>query len=224
MTAAEKIERIKAKAAQWENRVVELTFEDPASLIPNEMNFRRHPSNQRQLFRSTVNEVGFLDAIKVNKRTGRILDGHLRTDEAIAAGIEKIAVLWLDIPEEDEDVALAMFDAISAMAAEDAAMKAELLAGIDHVADQELASYLARELERQRAEADSHAGIDELASKYGAYDPDESLPVIKIKVSEETKRRWESYFGGLAGHDDAKLTGIMDRLGVPALEEESDGE
>lgn len=215
-------QRILHEAKQWPIRIVGLKMMPPSQLTHNPMNFRRHPSSQRSLFRAIASEIGIVAPVIENVRTGYLLDGHLRAEEAEAAGIDEIPVLQVDLDPDEEHVALAMFDAISTMAMEDAELKAELLKGIQTVpGDEALRDYLSRDLERQMAEAESHGSIDALKDKYGSYDPDDSLPVIKIKVSEETKRRWDSYFGGLSGHDDDKINWIMNKLGVPEIDDDT---
>jgi hypothetical protein len=66
----------------------------------------------------------------VNRRTGFIVDGHARIEEAIGRGEPSVPVLYVDLAPEEEALVLASFDPIGAMAGQAADRLAELLAGI----------------------------------------------------------------------------------------------
>ena len=78
-----------------------------------------------------------LATVVVNVRTGHIVDGHARVEEAIARG-ETVPVTHVDLSQEEEDLVLATLDPIGAMANTDEAKLNELLRGIT-VDDEELA-------------------------------------------------------------------------------------
>jgi hypothetical protein len=125
----------------WESKIVGHAKVDPKSLTAHPLNFRTHPEAQKAALRGSISEVGFIRSVTVNKRTGRIVDGHERVEEAIASGQPEIDVEYVDLSEEDEKKALAFLDPISAMAGEDAGKLDELLSGIE-VEDTALQSML----------------------------------------------------------------------------------
>jgi hypothetical protein len=65
-----------------------------------------------------------------NRRTGHLLDGHARVEEARARGEASVPVVEVDLSEEEEQLVLATLDPLGAMAEADTAMLTELLAGV----------------------------------------------------------------------------------------------
>lgn len=115
----------------WESRIVSF---DPAvdadSLLANPRNPRLHPSGQAQAMRGSLDELGWIDAVKVNTVTDTVIDGHLRVAEAISAGTT-VPVLYVALDEDEERKALAVFDQITNMAVIDRDVYADLVAGLD---------------------------------------------------------------------------------------------
>jgi hypothetical protein len=76
---------------------------------------------------SVISELGFVGEVLVSKRSGRILDGHLRVAEALRSGQAVVPVGWVDCRSDDEEAAiLATHDPIGAMATADRQRLAEL--------------------------------------------------------------------------------------------------
>lgn len=118
-----------------QNRIVSYDPEvDPDDLMPHSLNARIHPVRQSKALRGALDEFGWMDAVKVNMRTDTIIDGHLRVIEAQASG-ETVPVLWLDLDDEEERKALAVFDAITDLAVVDTDIYRELIAGLDWDSD-----------------------------------------------------------------------------------------
>lgn len=114
---------------------------DPGDLIAHPLNARRHPQAQRVALRETLDRVGWVDAVKVNTRTGRIIDGHARVEEAIDQS-QTVPVLYLDLDEDEERLVLATLDPIGALATYDAEALTTLLEDIT-VDSEGLAQWLA---------------------------------------------------------------------------------
>lgn len=114
-------------AVPWADALDGVEDVDPRILLPHPQNFRAHPERQRSAYRDTVRDVGYLQRVVVNRETGRIIDGHLRWEEAIASGWETLPVQWVRLSEEKELAALAMFDPLGAMAEADAAAHAAVI-------------------------------------------------------------------------------------------------
>lgn len=143
------------EAEPWANRIVEYAAAvDPATLAAHPENWRGHPDAQRMALTESLGRVGWVGAVLVNSRSGRIIDGHERVDEAARAG-GTVPVLWVDLDEDEERFVLASFDTIGAMADVDAAALAALL---DHV------------------DVDSPALADALAELSAATDTPEDVP------------------------------------------------
>ena len=103
-------------AEPWKNRIVGHRDANPAELQAHPQNWRTHPEAQASGLRAVMDQVGVVQDVVVSKRTGRILDGHLRVDMAIATGQPTIPVVEVDVTEDEERLILATFDALGGMA------------------------------------------------------------------------------------------------------------
>jgi DNA modification methylase len=117
-------------SATWRNRIVGSGEEDPAQLVANPRNWRTHPASQRDALRGSLLQVGWVQQVLVNQRTGNVVDGHARVEEAISHGEPKVPVLYVDLDPEEEALILATLDPIAAMAIPDDDRLRELLAEI----------------------------------------------------------------------------------------------
>jgi hypothetical protein len=66
----------------------------------------------------------------VNRRTGFVVDGHARVEEALSRDEATVPVLYVDLSPDEEALVLATLDPIGAMATRDDARLQELLSGI----------------------------------------------------------------------------------------------
>lgn len=117
-------------ARLWRNRIVEHAEVDPRSLKANPKNWRTHPRAQQEALSGVLREVGWVQDVIVNKRTGFVVDGHARIELAIAAG-EQIPVKYVDLTEKEEELVLASLDPLTSMAMVDEAALAPLLAAVN---------------------------------------------------------------------------------------------
>lgn len=115
---------------KWESRIVEFGEVAPDQLLANPLNARRHPGAQRDALRASLDEIGWVAPVIVNRRTGRMVDGHARVEEALSAGLATVPVVTIDVSEDEERVMLATFDPIGALATYDQELLAELLPSI----------------------------------------------------------------------------------------------
>lgn len=127
---------------RWRNRVVGQRLVDPHELEPHVLNWRRHPEDQRRALLAALGEVGWVQPVLVNRRTGRLIDGHLRVVLALDEGESVVPVTEVDLDEGEERLALATLDAISRMAVTDDGALVALLAQID-TEDDDLREFLA---------------------------------------------------------------------------------
>ena len=118
--------RQKAQQPSWKNRIVGTGLVDAAELLANPRNWRLHPDNQREALDKVLGTVGWVQNVIVNRRTGFVVDGHLRADLAISKG-EKVPVQYVDLAPEEESLILATFDRLTAMAGVDSEKLSELV-------------------------------------------------------------------------------------------------
>lgn len=91
---------------------MELQWLDPKTLKPNADNPKQHGAGQRKNFNEFMMSYGWLGALLLNKRTGNLLDGHMRQDEAVLKNMPEVPVLVVDVPEEEEADVIAYLDSV----------------------------------------------------------------------------------------------------------------
>lgn len=116
-----------ATPAPWSNRIAGSGDVAPKDLIPNPRNWRTHSENQRAAVGGILAEVGWVQKVIVNQRTGNLVDGHLRVEEAIAAGAPTVPVVYVDLSQEEEDLVLLSLDPLGELAGRSKRMLADLL-------------------------------------------------------------------------------------------------
>jgi ParB-like chromosome segregation protein Spo0J len=112
---------------QWNKKIVGSADVPPGDLVAHDKNWREHPDTQKQALQGAIDDIGYIRSVTVNKRTGRILDGHLRVKLALETGQETIPVEYVDLTEEEESLALASIDPLAALAEANRDRLAELL-------------------------------------------------------------------------------------------------
>jgi ParB-like chromosome segregation protein Spo0J len=133
------------------SRIVGHREEAPDNLTANPLNFRRHPKEQLNALKGSMKELGWIKTVIVNKRSGYVLDGHARVEEAIRQGLPSIPVTYVDLDENEEKLALAVLDPITELAyRDDETLK--LLLEQANASDQDLKDFLLT-LNAQEAES-----------------------------------------------------------------------
>ena len=132
----------------WENRITRSGTADPKELRKNPDNWRTHPKNQAAALEGVLNEVGWIQDVIVNERTGNMIDGHLRVELAVKHKEPTIPVKYVDLSEEEEKKAILTFDPIGAMAEADKALLDGLMKQVssDSEAVSEMLDALAKEV------------------------------------------------------------------------------
>src|SRR5262245_5153725 len=99
----------------------------PAALVGNPKNWRLHPRHQSDAVTAALDRVGWVQPVIVNKRTGHLVDGHLRVALALSRDEVTIPVSYVDLDEEEERLVLATLDPLGALAGQDEAALKGLL-------------------------------------------------------------------------------------------------
>lgn len=116
---------------QWDVNIVEYGEEAPEQLLASPHNPRRHDRYQQEIMQELLEEVGVVQDVLVNRRTGHLVDGHMRVMIAMRQGQPTIPVKYVDLTPEQEKVAIATLDAITGLAeASDTAFE-ELMESIE---------------------------------------------------------------------------------------------
>jgi DNA modification methylase len=163
----------KPKPEGWQNRIVGYDQVDPESLLANPRNWRIHPGQQQDALESVLDTVGWVDDVIVNRRTGFVVDGHLRVSLALRRSEKSVPVKFVELTDQEEALVLATLDPIGAMAASDKDKMAELMASIatDDQALLETINRIARHegtaLRRLAPTADANGDLEAVQKKWG---------------------------------------------------------
>lgn len=103
----------------WRSRIVGHGVEAPDQLLANPHNWRIHPQVQQEALAGVLSEVGWVQDIIVNERTGHVIDGHLRVSLALRRNEPSVPVVYVDLLPEEEALVLATLDPLAAMAVAD---------------------------------------------------------------------------------------------------------
>lgn len=141
----------KKETTTWQNRIV-CSGEKPASEFNfNPLNWRQHSQQQRSALNDVLSRVGWVTGVIENVRTGNLLDGHARVEEALTKGADTLVpFIQVDLSLEEEKQILAVLDPIGAMATTDAEKLQELVETLDFDSDaltDMLAALLPQDLE-----------------------------------------------------------------------------
>lgn len=101
------------------DRIKELRRVPASELVPNPKNWRTHGTDQRDVLKGILADVGMADAALVRELDNgslMLIDGHLRAE---TTGDAMIPVLVLDVTEAEADKILLTLDPLAAMAGAD---------------------------------------------------------------------------------------------------------
>jgi ParB-like chromosome segregation protein Spo0J len=124
------------------NRIARVGLANPADLVAHNLNWRDHPQEQRDALETALENLGWLKRIIVNENTGRIIDGHLRAEQALALGIKEVPVVWVNLSEREEAVALATLDPLSLDATADKDKLRDLIDSVPDTLNEDLDALL----------------------------------------------------------------------------------
>lgn len=104
--------------AEWRNRIIGHGEKSASEFLANPFNFRVHTALQTRALSGSLDSLGWIDEVIVNKQTGHLIDGHLRVALALVAK-QTVPYKEVDLSEDEELQALLSLDPIAAMAGTD---------------------------------------------------------------------------------------------------------
>lgn len=113
--------------SEYRSRIVGYGEEEPGQLLANPANWRIHPKAQQDAVAGVLEEVGWVQSVIVNKRTGHLVDGHLRVSIALRDESPSVPVVYIDLSSEEEALILATLDPLAGLAGTDREKLAQLL-------------------------------------------------------------------------------------------------
>lgn len=119
-----------AAPSAFRSRIVGQGEEAPDQLLANPLNWRVHPKEQVDALEGLLQQVGWVQRVIVNKRTGHVVDGHARVALALRRSEPSLPVLYVDLSADEERLVLAAIDPIGGMAGRDDDMLAQVLDGL----------------------------------------------------------------------------------------------
>ena len=182
----------------WRDRIVGHGKEAPEKLIPNEKNWRLHPERQKRALAGVLGDVGWVQQVVVNRRTGRLVDGHLRVALALERAETEVPVVYVDLDEREEALVLATLDPLAALADVDAGKLEALL----------------REVRLDDPAVNDM--LTELAKNAGVVLGEPEQPIVEVPAeierAEELREKWQTARGQLWEIPSATVEGRAHRL------------
>lgn len=132
---------------KWRNRIVGYEDVSVDELTANPANWRIHPQHQQDSLLGVLHDVGIVQNIIVNQRSGYVVDGHMRVLLAMKENQATVPVTYVDLSDAEEALVLSSIDPISALAVADKEKLDALLKQVstDSPALQEMLANLATE-------------------------------------------------------------------------------
>jgi DNA modification methylase len=164
-----------AKNTPLKSRIVGSGVANPAELLANPKNWRLHPEVQAKGLEAVLKEVGWVQQVIVNQRSGLLVDGHLRVEVARKRGETEVPVVYVDLSDEEEAKILATLDPLGTLAVTDNEALVALVAAIE-TQDQDLQALLDSLCPAPEPEGDAEGGLT---------DPDDAPDVGGPSVSRK---------------------------------------
>ena len=160
------------RTAVWQNRMVGHGFEAPDQLLANPKNWRIHPEAQKLALKGMLDTVGWVGQVLVNRRTGFLVDGHLRVMVALEKNEPVVPVAYVDLSDDEEALVLTTLDPIAALAGTDKEKLGALIAGA------------------HSESADVMAMLERLARTQGVHLVNRPCPEPQPDRADELMRKW----------------------------------
>jgi hypothetical protein len=135
------------------------------------------------MFRSGVEEVGYITPVIWNERTGNLIDGELRVTEMKAAGEKDIEALVVDVSEEEEQKILALLDKVADLADGDQKLYNDLVNNLEFKVEHLETELKKQEQELEKIERAEYELVPEMLLDYNYV-----ILVFKDKVNYQAAR------------------------------------
>lgn len=179
----------------FQNRIIGYGTKKAEQFLPNELNYRTHPQKQRDAVQASLRELGWIGVVVENKTTGRLIDGHERVWQALKNN-EDVPYIEVELSEDEEKLALAVFDPITYMAETDSQVLDALLREVN------------------TGEAALQSLLAELATDAGLVPPNDGLDSL-----EPGSDRYKEQYGVIViCRDEPHQEEIFNRLSGEGLE------
>jgi len=104
------------KVHPWKNQIVRSAEVSPEKLLASPFNWRVHQKAQTEAMVGILDELGWVQKIIVNEKTGHIVDGHLRVQEAMRREEKTVPVDYISVSKSDEKKIIVTLNSVGAMA------------------------------------------------------------------------------------------------------------
>lgn len=176
----------------WQSKIVGYDTVLTDSILANPRNWRIHPQAQQDALTGALHGVGIVQNLVINKRTSALwppedryvetlCDGHLRVTLALREGQPTLPVTYVDLTPDEENLVLATFDPIAALAGVDAPQLSDLL----H--------------ETTTSDATLMAFLSALAEEHGIVPPDAQGPVVEVEPEIDRAEVLRAQYGVTVG-------------------------
>lgn len=80
---------------------LDIQYLDPTNLTPDEGNPRRISKRAAEKLRAGLDHFGLVEPLVLNERTGILISGHQRREQALELGLEEVPVVVVDLDESE---------------------------------------------------------------------------------------------------------------------------
>lgn len=188
---------------------------DARELVAHPQNFRRHPLTQRREINKSLSEFGWLQNVIWNERTGYILDGHARIEEAAKRG-ESVPVRVVDVsPAQEKRIILAIGKTAEGREIDEEVLAKLLTEVVEETGDlppgwssEELDELLKATAgdDEETLEEDEEETEPVLSDAIPAGIPLASIRMVQLYLTQENIDRWQEWVAALAQHFEQTTT------------------
>lgn len=182
--------------ADWKNRITGYRMIDLDTIVPNPNNPKEHPEYQKRVLGGLIEEVGVIQNIIVNERTGHLVDGECRYFLGLENGEKSLPGTVIDVSEEEELKILATYDEITAYAKKNSQKLSDIVGRIVVKADgmRDLIDRIAR-----RSQLGGNGDDEDDRDNDEDNGEEENLPPISEPTEEENYekliQKWDVHYG-----------------------------
>jgi hypothetical protein len=119
----------------WANRITGHGEEPVDQLLAHPFNFRIHSRLQQDVTAAALDDVGWVQPLLLNTRTGHLLDGHMRVMIALSRGEPTVPVAYVDLSPQEETRALVFLHQTSQYAGIDRDLLREAMADAEQLTE-----------------------------------------------------------------------------------------